>query len=53
MPLDAHAQNCVAKVTWLTNVCDDPNVRDSGGAKGGMRKIECLAQVGWWLVVNE
>ena len=23
--LDAHAQDCVAKVTWLTNVCADPN----------------------------
>ena len=24
MALDAHAQDCVAKVTWLTNVCADP-----------------------------
>ena len=23
--LHAHAQDCVAKVTWLTNVCADPN----------------------------
>ena len=25
MALDAHAQDCVAKVTWLTYVCADPN----------------------------
>ena len=25
MALHAHAQDCVAKVTWLTNVCADPN----------------------------
>ena len=28
-------------------------VGTSGGAKGGMKEIKCLAQAGWWLVANE